>query len=485
MLANSVAMSQASHEALHGHLLRRDGQEDICIATYAVSSGSRRVTRILNEVHLPIDGDRLVHGNATINGGYVLRVAALAAKQGLGIAIIHSHPDGRGWQRLSGPDFDAECSYAALAEQVTGLPLVGLTLAGDGTWSGRAWTGGKPEWAGCVRRVGTRLTLSWNDELVPPNRLEASQDRTISAWGEDLQRDIGRMRVLVVGAGSVGLDVVQRLAATGVAEVGIMDFDRVDEVNRDRMIGATRRDARLHRRKVDVAARLARLASTAQEFSVTRHYTSVCSPEGLAAALDYDLIFSCVDRPWPRAVLNTIAYSDLVPVIDGGLSIDTFPSGRMRSATRRTQVVAPGIPCLACSGQISLSEVTLEMNGDLDDPAYIRRAGRQPVSGRPNVAALCAGVSSSQLDLFVSLLAHPAGVGAPRPLRFALALHHLQHLAEESQPYCEAEYRVGVGDARTNLCRPLGPWSVRDERSWLSRMSGDGIDALILRVMGR
>ena len=53
---------------------------------------------------------------------------------------------------------------------------------------------------------------------------------------------------------------------------------------------------------------------------------------------------------------------------------------------------------------------------------------REPVSGRPNVAALCAGVSASQLEQFVSLMAPPAGQGVPGPLRFALAPHHLEHM---------------------------------------------------------
>ena len=103
MYAHSVAMTQGVHDTLGAHLLRRDGQEDICLATYAVSTGATRITRILHEVHLPVDGDRQVHGNATIQGSYVLRIAALAAQRGHGVAILHSHPGGRGWQRLSGP----------------------------------------------------------------------------------------------------------------------------------------------------------------------------------------------------------------------------------------------------------------------------------------------------------------------------------------------------------------------------------------------
>ena len=400
----------------------------------------------------------LIHGNATIHGSYVLRVAVAASQQGHGVAILHSHPGGRGWQWLSSADADAESSYARLAEHLTGLPLVGLTLAGDWTWSARTWQDGRPAWAASVRRVGTTLTVSWNDEVVPPAPLETSQDRTVSAWGAGLQRDIARLQVLVVGAGSVGLDVVQRLAATGIVHVGIMDFDRVQDVNRDRMIGATRRDARLRRRKVDVAARLARLSATAGGFTAHRHHTSICSPQGHSVALDYDVIFSCVDRSWPRAVLNTLAYADAIPVIDGGIAIDTFDVGGMRGATRRTQVATPGAPCLSCAGQINMSDVTLEMSGDLDDPEYIRRAGREPVSGRPNVAALCAGVSASQLELFVSLVAHPAGRGVPNPLRFILTPHHLEHTAATSLPYCETELRTSAGDARVNLLRTDGPW---------------------------
>ena len=452
-------MTETIHAALADHLLRADGQEDICLATYAPSTGARRTTAVIAAVELPAEGDREVHGNATIHGGYVLRVAAQAARDGRGVVIMHSHPGARRWQQMSGPDADAESSYAGLVLQLTGLPLVGMTLAGDGSWSARSWIDGTAEWAWSVRRVGTTLVTSWNCELVPTATENPTQKRTISCWGEDLHRDITRLRVLVVGVGSVGLDVVQRLAATGIADIGVMDYDRVEQVNRDRMIGVTRRDARLGRRKVDVATRLARQAATAPNAVVTSHADSICSPSGLATAMDYDVIFSCVDRAWPRAVLSTLAYADLIPVIDGGIAIDAVELGGMRGATRRVQTATPGRPCLACSKQIDMAEVALEMSGDLDDPEYIRRAGRQVLAGSPNVAALCAGVSSGQLDQFVSLVARPAGLGVPTPLRFSLALHHLEHLDDDTQPYCTTEAQLAAGDRRTNLTRASGPWT--------------------------
>lgn len=453
MYQHSVALSEDVHTTLKEHLLRSDGQEDICLATYTLSTGRMRTSRLLQAVHLPADGDRAVHGNATIAGSYVLRVADHAANLGLGLAVLHSHPGARDWQGLSEPDFEAESAYAPMVRHVTGLPLLGLTLAGDETWSARIWSGGTPTWVGSVRRVGPGLTVSWNVAEVPPPPMRDSQLRTISAWSQSLHRDITRLRVLVVGVGSVGLDIAQRLAATGLVEIGVMDFDHVQEVNRDRMIGATRRDARRRRRKVDVAARLARRAATALNFRVNAHFTSVCTPDGLAAALDYDIIFSCVDRPWPRAVLNTVAYADLIPVIDGGIAIDTFDDGTLRGSTRRTQTATPGRPCLACSGQLEPAEVTLEMSGDLDDPDYIRRVGRKQVSGRPNVAALCGGVSAGQLEQFVSLVARPGGQGVPPPLRFSLALHYLERGDCNSAEHCFVEKQVACGDKRLALTR--------------------------------
>lgn len=140
--AFSVALTSAAHDQLAAHLLRPDGQEDVCLATYAPSTGATRTTALLTDPLLPQPGERRVHGNASFTGAYILRGCAYAAERGLGVALLHSHPGGRGWQQLSAIDADAEQSYAHLVQQLTGLPLVGLTLAGDQTWSARSWSTG-------------------------------------------------------------------------------------------------------------------------------------------------------------------------------------------------------------------------------------------------------------------------------------------------------------------------------------------------------
>ena len=154
---------------------------------------------------------------------------------------------------MLGLDRDAESSYANLGREITGLPLVGMTLAGgDETWSARHWDVGNGRHVHYtestnVRVIGDRLAVSWNDALAPPPRSTKSQIRTVSAWGERCQADLARRRVLVVGAGSVGLDVFVRLAASGICRITVMDFDITQARNMDRLIGAKRRKQRLQR----------------------------------------------------------------------------------------------------------------------------------------------------------------------------------------------------------------------------------------------
>lgn len=450
---SSVAMTGHVAAELRRHLLRDDGQEDVCFATYRPSRGAERTTAVINDVILPKSGDRSVHGNASFTGDFVVRAATVAASTGAGLVLLHSHPGGRGWQGMSSYDADAERSYAHLLHEMTGLPLFGMTLAGeDHAWSARTWSSdGRSDWCESVRVVDDCLAVTWNDDLRQPPRLQPTQLRTASGWGEQVQADIARLRVLVIGVGSVGLDVGLRLAASGIEHVGVMDFDTIEMTNLDRMIGATILDVVLVRSKTDVAQRLLFDSATALHAQIGVHTSSVCEPEGLATALDYDVIFSCVDRPWPRAVLNMSAYADLIPVIDGGIHIDAFPDGGMRNATWRSHVIRPGRPCMSCNKQLDLGAVALDREGLLDDPEYIAGAHIAASPARQNVAALSVSVVASLLSQFISLVAAPAARGEPGALQYSLSTHTLEHLPYVSQPNCFVEAAVGAADERLAL----------------------------------
>lgn len=449
-------MTAEVEESLRSHLIRPDGQEDLCLVLYRPSTGATRLTAILHTVLLPHEGETAVHGNVSFTGDYVLRALEKAAKDGSGIAIVHSHPKARRWQGMSGPDADAEASFANLIRESTGLPLVGMTLAGsDGAWSARFWDEGLADsvsasGAESIRVIGEHLRVSWNDRLVPPPTPQEAQKRTVSCWGPTVQTDVARLRVLVVGAGTLGLEVALRLAATGIATVAILDFDSMKIVNLDRMIGPTILDVLLRRSKVEVAVRLLEATATANPFAAVGLEGSICQPNLFETALDFDLLFCCVDdHPWPRSVINAIAYADLIPVVDGGIHIDAFEDGHgMRNATWRSHVLRPGRPCMSCNGQLSLGKVVADRDGLLDNEDYI--AGLPP-SDRPqsqNVAALAISAAASLLAQFVSFVVAPGGLGEPGPLRYNLSTHWLERVPVTTRAHCPVEAKALSGDAR-------------------------------------
>jgi molybdopterin/thiamine biosynthesis adenylyltransferase len=479
-------MAGGVDQALAEHLLRADGQEDVCFATWRPSTGRQRHTALIVEPVLPLQGERHIHGNASFESSYALRAAKLAAERDEGLVFIHSHPRGSGWQRLSETDARAEASIANLSREMTGLPLVGMTLAAhDRSWSARVWDQGRGRdvsSTSCesVRVVGPHLRLSFNTALRPRPRPSSSQRRTVHAWGEDVQADLARLRVLVAGAGSVGLHIVESLARTGIEHIGVMDFDRVELVNLDRLTAATRLDARLRRPKIEVARRILSQAATAERPVHDLFETSVCEPAGLEALLDFDLLFSCVDRPWPRHVMNTVAYADLIPVIDGGLRLESRRQGGMRNAYWSSQVVTAGRPCLACIAQYDPGDVQLERDGSLDDPAYIAGIpSHSPLRANENVSALSIAAASALLNQFLSLVVAPSGIGDPGPLRFCLARHTLERREISCADGCPYLHSVGDGDARLDptgrhpvaeRIRASDPWSCRVLRTSLDRI---------------
>lgn len=406
------------------------------------STGRDRLSALVYGVVLPEPGERYVHGNASFEGRFLLRSAGLAAEAGSGIGLIHSHPGATGWQRLSNDDRVAEHSHAAQARTITGLPLLGLTLGtGDQGLSARLWKrvearDYQPVWCESVRVVGERLKVTFNDQLRPPTAHRAAQVRTVAAWGEGVHRDLTRLRVGVVGAGSVGALVAESLARTGIADIVLIDFDTVKEHNLDRLLHATADHARLRRSKVSVLAGALQLSSTAAERHIDAVDLSVVEPKGFRRALDCDVLFSCVDRPWARAVLNLIAFAHLVPVIDGGIAVRSHPAG-IRGAEWRAHVAAPGRRCLECLGQYDPGLVQTERNGLLDDPSYISGLpADHPLRRNENVFAFSAACASAMVLQMLSMILAPAGIADMGAQLFHFATGSIDHDRRNCESSC-------------------------------------------------
>ena len=449
----SVAMTQEVDGQARAHLLRGDRQEDICFALWRGSRGATRNTVLVERLILPRDGERNVHGNASFEPRYLERAIAEAAASGAGLTLMHSHPLGRGWQGMSRDDVAAEQGNAGAVFGATNLPLVGLTLAGDGAWSARFWQRTAPRtypvaWCATVRVVGDSLRASFMDELAPIPKSTEEQVRTVSAWGEESQAHMVRLRVGVIGAGSVGGPVAESLVRTGFEDVSLVDFDIVKKHNLDRLNYATRRD--VGRPKVEVLAEYLRERATAASVRVQSVMAAVYEEEGYRAALDCDLLIACVDWPWGRYALNFIAYSHLIPVIDGGIRARTNRLGKIAAADWRAHTATVGRACLACLGQYDPGHVQLEREGILDDPKYIEGLPNDhPLKSRENVFAFSMSCASLQTLQMLAMVLNP--LGRPNP---GSQLYHFVggHMEEPTFGNCHPECLFPSFTAKGDSC---------------------------------
>lgn len=407
----SVALTSSTDDVLAKHFKKSYRQEDLCFAYWRPSRGATRYTAVLDTVVLPRDGERILQGNVAFTASYIDRVLA-NCPAGAGVALLHSHL-GPGWQGMSHDDVVAERDrLAGLVASSTGLPLLGLTWGTDRYWSARFWlrTGRHQydrRWAETVRSSGPQLRLSYHPELRPLPLVAAAQEATLSVWGERTQHDLARARVGIVGLGSVGSIVAEALSRTGVQHIAFIDHDQLEVRNLDRTLGAYPEDAVARLPKVLSSKRLVDRSHTSSTFVADPVQASLLEHDGLASALDCDLLVCCVDRPWPRHVLNTIAYAHLIPVVDGGIIARVNEAGRLLHVDWRVHTVGPGRACLYCLDALRRSDVALDREGRLDDPDYVRglSAADRERYGRRNVFAFSLSVAAHQVLQAIGLIA--------------------------------------------------------------------------------
>lgn len=462
-------MSADVHQVLEGHLLRGDGQEDLCFALWTPSDGALRTTALIHTVLLPAHDERQIHGNASFNSAYLRRACDEALRLKCGVALLHSHPTGHGWQGMSDDDIEAERRCAGPAGALTGLPFVGLTIAGDRHWSARAWVhqGGRmyqPQPCSSVRVVGKRLIPSFNPGQIPRPLFHQQLRRTISVWGDENHAQLARLRIGIVGLGSVGSMVAESLARMGMTDFVLIDFDAVEYVNLDRLVTATEND--VGRLKVDVAKERIERVSTASAVQVRPVPYSVVEPEGYHASLDCDVIFCCVDRARPRHVLNHLAYAHLIPVIDGGIQV-RFKRDRFNGVDWQLQTAGPGRACLQCLGTYDPADVSTEEAGLMDDPSYLAGLGPERSRRNENVFPFSANLASLEILQLVALVTGIGGIEDFGVQRYRYLPGILQADVErECEEGCDQHKLLGHGDRHYTLMgRDLGAERARKARA--------------------
>ncbi len=204
------------------------------------------------------------------------------------------------------------------------------------------------------------------------------------------------------------------------------------------------------KRKVDVIAQAIKENGTAQRITVKKYPKSIYKEEAYKAALDSDVIFSCVDRPHPRQILNLIAYANMIPVIDGGILVRTNKTNtKLIGADWKTHTVGYDRPCLECLDQFTASLANLDKEGKLDDSKYMEGADesiRRLVSNE-NVFAFSMNLASLEILQLLSLIVLPEYLAKTQQQFYHFTTRDFEKEAtEKCKEKCFYKAMTGLGD---------------------------------------
>ena len=120
-------------------------------------------------------------------------------------------------------------------------------------------------------------------------------------------------RVLIVGLGGLGSPVALYLAAAGVGELHLADFDTVDLSNLQRQV--IHDNAAIGQAKVDSA--MARLAAINPLVRLHAHRQALDEDSLAAAVAAVDLVLDCCDNFATREAVNAACFAGGRPLVSG------------------------------------------------------------------------------------------------------------------------------------------------------------------------
>jgi len=202
--------------------------------------------------------------------------------------------------------------------------------------------------------------------------------RQMILWGKEGQSRIRDLKVMIAGAGAIGNELAKNLAMLGIRRQVIIDYDRVESSNLNRMIFFREGDVGENKAAV-LADRLNEAYPLTETLAINGRLEEIPPGDFLA----FDAILSGLDNAISRVYLCQISRRYLIPLIDGGI---VGPQVRVQT------YIPPDSPCPACAFPVGSYG---DLAGLRNPCAPAEEDGKIP--SLPTSASLAASIQAQEL----------------------------------------------------------------------------------------
>ncbi|WP_244788339.1 ThiF family adenylyltransferase [Cupriavidus pauculus] len=349
---HTLALPGVLHARLKEHLIVKDGLEAVAILL-CTRVNERRVKFLAKDVILvPYGACDRREDFISWPGDYLIEATDRAEKEDLTIFLVHSHPGG--YYAFSDADDRSDRTVVPTlhvgARNVVGKPAYhgSAIMTPSGALKARVY-----DVTMCSSDVelvavyGDELKFYWNDGAG--TRTETLRPM---ALGKAMTAELGKLSACVIGASGTGSLVAEQLARMGFGELILVDDDRVEIKNLNRIVNSSSLDAAQASLKVEMLKRA--IASYRSDCEVIAVDAKIGTLHALKEAAVADIVFCCVDSEEGRLMCDRLASACVMPLFDVGVvaPVRTLPNGvqAIVEIAGRVDYVQPGGSTLGARG---------------------------------------------------------------------------------------------------------------------------------------
>lgn len=389
--ASTLVLAGADHQRLQGHLFPGDRLEAAAILVCSrVTNGGVKLL-VKEVVTVPHAECERSSSRLTWPGDYIDKAIEIADQDDLSLVFIHSHPNG--YEDFSDLDDESDREIIPPVFASRRSLLAEATVHGSaimmpsGAIRARLYGGNgrtEPETVDLVAIYGSDVSFFWGDKPLTASRP--------LAFSSEMTSELRRLSAAVIGVSGTGSIVAEQLLRMGIGQLILVDSDRIEPKNLNRILNSTPDHARNQDLKVEAFRSAASLISPdTNVIAVPRDIACRIAVEKVAQA---DLIFSCVDSEEGRHIADRIARAMLQPLFDVGVTIPVRKPGgltKIANISGRLDYVYPGSPTLLDRGVYSAAGLRGEELRKRDISAYEQQVqeGYMPGANEEAPSVIC------------------------------------------------------------------------------------------------